>query len=140
MVATARPGQEEAHVRAFGARETVDWSKDTDAAVRELYPDGVDGVIDLVSRDPSSFSEVAELARPGGAVVTTLGAARDGAGSGRRTANVHSAGDPASCGTSPGWPRRGTPSAKVDVPVERIDDAFALLATGPLGKVGLSLP
>ena len=56
MVATARPGEEEAHVRALGAAETVDWSKDTAAAVRELHPDGVDGVIDLVSRDPGSFS------------------------------------------------------------------------------------
>ena len=79
-VATARPGEEEAYVRVLGGAETADWSADTVSAVRELHPEGVDGVVDLVSRDPGGFSATAGLARPGGAAVTTLGAAREGAG------------------------------------------------------------
>ena len=140
VVATATPGEEEAHVRALGAAETVDWSTDTAAAMRELHPAGVDGVIDLVSRDPGSFSAIAGLARPGGAAVTTLGAARDGAGNGRRTANVHSAGEPAllqHVAEMAATGRLRVPLVDV-LPFERIDDAFATLSAGPLGKVGLS--
>jgi NADPH:quinone reductase len=141
VVATARPGEEEAHVRASGAVEAVDWSQDTVAAVRTLHADGVDGVVDLISRDPSSFSVVAGLARPGGAAVTTLGAARDGAGEGRRTANVHSSGDPELLRHVAELAATGAlrvPLVEV-LPFERIDDAFSSLRGGPLGKVGLSL-
>ena len=50
VVATARPGAEEEHVRGLGAVETIDWSAgDTGAAVRERHPNGVDALLDLVS-------------------------------------------------------------------------------------------
>ena len=142
MIATARPGEDQSHVRSLGAAETVDWSAGTEAAVRELHPEGVDGVIDLVSLDPASFSAVAGLAREGGAAVTTLSAARDGAGEGRRTANVHSSGDPALLQQVAELAATGALRVPlVDVlPFERIDDAFALLSSGPRGKVGISLP
>lgn len=141
VVATARPGEESEHVLSLGASHTVDWSKDTIAEVRATYPDGVDGVVDLISRDPATFSRIAELARPGGTAVTTLSAARDGAGEGRTTVNVHSAGDPAMLSRL----AELAASQAIRVPVvdvlpfDRIDDAFAILPTGPRGKVALTL-
>jgi NADPH:quinone reductase-like Zn-dependent oxidoreductase len=75
VVATARPGDEEALVRSFGATETVDYgSASTVDALRKRYPDGVDGLIDLVDRG-DDFAAMAALVRDGGHASTTLGAA-----------------------------------------------------------------
>ena len=75
VVATAHPGDEEAFVRSLGAAETVDYgSINTVDALRERYPDGIAGVIDLVDRG-EDFAAMAGLVRDGGRVATTLGAA-----------------------------------------------------------------
>ncbi|MGW0193925.1 NADP-dependent oxidoreductase [Nonomuraea sp. NPDC003201] len=141
VVATARPGAEEQHVRALGATDTVDWSGDVAADVRKRFLDGVGGVVDLVSRDPGIFRVMADLVRPGGVAVSTLGAAREGIGEGRRVSNIHSEGDPALLRRVADLAVKGVlrvPLVEV-LPFKRIDEAFTLLASAPLGKVGLSL-
>jgi len=75
VVATAKPGDEETLVRSLGAAETVDYADvSTVEALRERYPDGIPAVIDLVDRG-DDFAAMAALARDGGRVATTLGAA-----------------------------------------------------------------
>jgi NADPH:quinone reductase-like Zn-dependent oxidoreductase len=74
VIASIRPG-DEGFVNDLGAAETVDYTTDLAAAVRERYPDGVDGVIDLVNRDPGAFAALAALAREGGRAASSVGAA-----------------------------------------------------------------
>jgi NADPH:quinone reductase-like Zn-dependent oxidoreductase len=74
VVASVRPGDEE-FVTGLGAAETVDYTGDLAAIVRERYPDGVAAVIDLVDRDPGEFAALAALARDGGRAASSVGAA-----------------------------------------------------------------
>ncbi|MGP6177748.1 NADP-dependent oxidoreductase [Microbacterium sp. A196] len=142
VIATARTGEEERHVRELGATHTVDWTtEDVTEAILQLRPGGADGVIDLISRDPDSFRRIAAAAGPGGTAVTTLGAARDQPEDGPVTKNIHSDSDPVLLTRIAEIVVDGSVRVPlVDTfPFERIEDAFALLATGPLGKVGLQL-
>lgn len=64
-------------MRELGATATVDTTAGAEAleaAVRGLYPDGVDALVDLVSTDSASFASYASLVRDGGVTVTTRGA------------------------------------------------------------------
>lgn len=74
VIASIRPG-DEGFVNDLGAAETVDYTTDLAAIVRERHPDGVDGVIDLVNRDPGAFAALAALAREGGRAASSVGAA-----------------------------------------------------------------
>ena len=74
VIATIKPGDEDV-VTGLGAAETVDYSNDVIAAVRERHPDGIDSVIDLVNRDPGAFGALAGLVRAGGRAVSALGGA-----------------------------------------------------------------
>ena len=74
VIASIRPGDEE-FVTDLGAAETADYTADLTATVRERYPDGVDGVLDLVSRDPGAFAALAALAREGGRAASSVGGA-----------------------------------------------------------------
>jgi NADPH:quinone reductase-like Zn-dependent oxidoreductase len=76
VIATVKPGDEDV-VKGLGAAETVDYSIDVVAAVRERYPDGIDALIDLVNRDPRAFGALAGLVRDGGRAVSALGGAGD---------------------------------------------------------------
>lgn len=74
VIATALP-DDDAFVRELGATRTIDWSTGsvTDT-VRDLYPDGIDALIDVVhQRD--DLIDVGSLVRSGGRVATLLGAA-----------------------------------------------------------------
>ncbi|MEA2520044.1 MAG: hypothetical protein QOF49_2124 [Chloroflexota bacterium] len=75
VIATAKPGADDAFVRSLGATETIDYTQtglgDT---VRGLTPGGLVGLIDVVSRG-DAFMAVAALVRDGGRAATTLGAA-----------------------------------------------------------------
>jgi NADPH:quinone reductase-like Zn-dependent oxidoreductase len=86
-IATVRPGDEE-FVRSLGAAETVDYTGDLAAQVRERWPDGVDALVDLVNRDPAAFASLTELVRPGGKAVSVVG----GAGEATRIGEVDVAG------------------------------------------------
>jgi len=76
VVASARPGDEDL-LRGLGAAEAIDYTHDLAGQARERHPDGVDAVIDLVSRDHDAFGAIAGLARPGGRAVSAVGGAGD---------------------------------------------------------------
>ena len=95
VVATGLP-EDEAQLRALGANDVVDYRGDLAATVRELHPDGVDALIDLVGRDVETFTATSSVVRPGGRAASSLGAAdvdllasRDIVG-----ANIHAQDDP----------------------------------------------
>jgi NADPH:quinone reductase-like Zn-dependent oxidoreductase len=73
-IASVRPG-DEFFVAELRAAETVDYSADLPAIVREVYPGGVDALIDLVNRDPMAFAALAGLVRDGGRAVSAVGGA-----------------------------------------------------------------
>jgi NADPH2:quinone reductase len=59
-------------MRVYGAAETIDHTAvSLQDAVRQAHPDGIDGLIDLVS-DAAGFAALASLVKPGGIAVTTL--------------------------------------------------------------------
>jgi NADPH:quinone reductase-like Zn-dependent oxidoreductase len=97
VIASIRPGDEE-FVNDLGAAETVDYTADLAASVRERYPDGVDGVMDLVNRDPAAFASLVELARSGGRATSSVGAAGESTEIGG-VAVSNSNGNPALLGT-----------------------------------------
>ncbi|MFB4423335.1 NADP-dependent oxidoreductase [Streptomyces sp. QL37] len=75
VVAAVR-GDEKRRMGALGATATVDTTmgpEALEAAVRDLYPDGVDALVDLVSADTGSFAAYTALVRDGGVAVTTRG-------------------------------------------------------------------
>ncbi|WP_433571908.1 NADP-dependent oxidoreductase [Streptomyces sp. CA-251247] len=75
-VLAAVRGDGERRMTALGADTTLDTTaRDLAAAVRDLFPDGVDAVIDLVSDSPAAFAANAALVRAGGTAVTTRGVA-----------------------------------------------------------------
>lgn len=69
VIATAAPGAAADHVRALGARHTVDHHRDLPTQVRKIAPQGVDAVLHLAG-DPTML---ASLLRQGGRFASTLG-------------------------------------------------------------------
>jgi len=92
VIATARPG-DEAFVTDLGAAETVDYTGDAIAAIRDRYPDGIDAVIDAVSMGGDGFERAVALVRKGGRATSTRGAAQGEEIDGVATANAN--GNPA---------------------------------------------
>jgi NADPH:quinone reductase-like Zn-dependent oxidoreductase len=76
VIASVRPGDEK-FVTDLGAAETVDYTGDVAATIRRRYPDGVDGIIDAVNRNPSDFAALAGLGRDGGRAASVVGGAGD---------------------------------------------------------------
>jgi NADPH:quinone reductase-like Zn-dependent oxidoreductase len=76
VIATVRPGDED-FVTGLGAAETVDYTGDLITTIRERYPDGIDAVIDAVSRDPAVFAAHVGLVRSGGHASSVVGGAGD---------------------------------------------------------------
>jgi NADPH:quinone reductase-like Zn-dependent oxidoreductase len=74
VTASVRPGDEDV-VRGLGAAETIDYTGDLVATIRERYPDGVDALLDLVNRDPETFATLVGLVRKGGRATSDVGAA-----------------------------------------------------------------
>ena len=74
VIASVRPG-DEGFVSDLGASETVDYTGDVVASIRERYPDGIDAVIDAVNRDPGVFAALAALVRAGGRATSVVGGA-----------------------------------------------------------------
>jgi NADPH:quinone reductase-like Zn-dependent oxidoreductase len=74
VIATGRPGQEE-YLRGLGATEVIDFtSQDVTDAVKAEYPEGIDGLIDLVHRTPAELTEQAAVVRWDGRVASTMNA------------------------------------------------------------------
>jgi NADPH:quinone reductase-like Zn-dependent oxidoreductase len=75
VIASAKPGEEDAFVRGLGASETIDYTQSgLGDTVRRLAPNGLVGLVDGVSRG-EAFMALAALVRDGGRAATTLGAA-----------------------------------------------------------------
>jgi NADPH:quinone reductase-like Zn-dependent oxidoreductase len=67
------------HLRSLGAAEVVDFTEGPTAEqVRRSHPDGIDAVLDLVSRPgdaaPAGAQPLVDLLRPGGVAISTNGA------------------------------------------------------------------
>jgi NADPH:quinone reductase-like Zn-dependent oxidoreductase len=73
-IASVRPGDED-FVTDLGAAETVDYTGDVIAAIRERYPDGIDAVIDAVNRDHDAFAALTGVVREGGSATSVVGGA-----------------------------------------------------------------
>jgi len=74
VIASVRPG-DEGFVTDLGADETVDYTGDVVAAIRERHPDGIDAVIDAVNREPGPFAALAGVVRRGGNATSVVGGA-----------------------------------------------------------------
>ena len=133
VIATGLP-EDEASLRALGASETVDFTKDVVAAVRERYPDGVDALMDLVNRDGESLAAIAELVKEGGRIATTMGAADvDAFGSRGVTAtNVYAQADPEGFGRIVQSAERGDLTVPVSqtFPLDEAGRGLELFQTG----------
>jgi len=73
VVATVRPGEDDAYLRGLGARDTVDFTGDVSAAVAALRPGGIHAVVHLAG----DGLELADLLVPGGRIASTLGLSGD---------------------------------------------------------------
>jgi len=141
VIASARPGDEEDHVRGLGAAETVDWAAGSVAdAVHAAHPDGIDAVIDLVTGDPAQFAALCRGAlREGGRAATTLNAADPELLGSVTATNVWSAPEMARLELIAQLAGEGVLRAPVSEVYEfsRLDDAFAAVGRGALGKVAV---
>jgi NADPH:quinone reductase-like Zn-dependent oxidoreductase len=68
VIATAKPGEEEAFVRELGATQTVDYGADVTDGVRAQRPEGVDAVIHLAG----DARRLVDALKPGGRYASTL--------------------------------------------------------------------
>lgn len=72
VIATASSPEKAAQVKGYGAAEVIDYkSAPLEEQVKSLYPDGIDGLIDLVS-NKETFSRLAALVKEHGPVLTTM--------------------------------------------------------------------
>jgi NADPH2:quinone reductase len=75
VIATARQ-EDEDYLGDLGAAETIDYTReDIVSAIRERYPEGIEGLADFANNSPEGFAPLAELCAPGGRAASTLGAA-----------------------------------------------------------------
>ncbi|MGH2384701.1 MAG: NADP-dependent oxidoreductase [Candidatus Limnocylindria bacterium] len=141
VIATARPGEEDAFVRALGASDTVDWSSgDLAGIVQARRPDGVSALIDTVNRG-DAFGEVAALVRDGGRVATTLGTADVEALAARNVRATNIFGTPTADKLATLAEAAAAGSLRVAVqhtfPLEEADQALQVFADGTIGKLVL---
>jgi NADPH:quinone reductase-like Zn-dependent oxidoreductase len=88
VIASVRPGDED-FVRDLGASGTVDYTGDLSAEVRTRWPDGVDALIDAVTRDHAEFAALTGLVGAGGVAVSVVGGAGEQSSIGEvKVANV----------------------------------------------------
>ena len=74
VIATAAPDDED-YLRDLGAEEMIDYTReDVVSAIRERYPEGIEGLADFANY-ADGFASLADLCAPGGGVASTLGAA-----------------------------------------------------------------
>ena len=81
VLATGLP-EDRDFLLALGASVVVDRNADLGATVRETFPDGVDALLDLVTREPD-----ASVLKPGGRLASPIGAAGEGPGRTNLTAS-----------------------------------------------------
>jgi NADPH:quinone reductase len=79
VIAPALP-DDEVFLRGVGVSELVERGGDVAAAVRQRHPDGLDGLIDVVSYSPDEFNANAAVLKEGARAATPLSAAGEGPG------------------------------------------------------------
>lgn len=125
VIATVKSG-DEAFTTELGAAETVDYTGDLATTIAERYPEGIDGLIDVVNRDPAAFASLAGLVRKGGSAASALGGAGEATQiDGVAVSNVN--GNPAHLGTVASLVAEGT----LTVPIRRtypLSDAAQAIA------------
>jgi NADPH:quinone reductase len=138
IIATAKPGEEEAYVREHGATYAVDYTGDLAAQVRAIAPDGVDAVVHLAG-DPVAL---ASLLKSGGRFTTLLNGdpgqdADRGIASSPTMATPHRAVLERLAGD--------VVAGRIRVPVQRtyalaeVPQAFADFAAGTIGKLAVTI-
>jgi len=138
VIATARPGEETAHVRALGADEVVDWSDgDLATSVRAVRSAGVTAVVDVVTRDREVLARLTgSVLAPDGRVAST-GHAADPDNPG--ATNVLTEVDQAALRTIAELVASGRLRAPVTgtFALDAVDRAFAALRDGAVGKLAV---
>ena len=141
VIASVRPG-DEGFVADLGAAETVDYTGDIISALRERYPDGIDAVIDAVSRDEGAFAALAGLVRDGGRATSVVGGAGESTTLGGVSVS-NAGGDPAHLPTLAGLIVQGELRVAVRRTYALADAAQALqdfAKEHTLGKLAISIP
>lgn len=143
VIATARPGDEEAFVRSLGAAETVDYSAgDVAEALRARFPSGVTALVDAIDRD-AAFVAMAEVVRDGGRISTTMGAADVDALAvrGVRATNIAGTPTPEKLRTLAEQASAGTLQVRIQrtFPLSAAPEALAAFMAGTLGKLVLTV-
>jgi NADPH:quinone reductase-like Zn-dependent oxidoreductase len=142
VVATAEPA-DEARLRGLGAAETIDFtSDDVPAVVRERYPEGIQGLIDLVT-PADGFAAVAALVRDGGRVATTTGAG-DADELGRRgiaLTAVWASAEPDTLARLAGHVEEGRLRVELErvYPLAEATEALGRFRGGTHGKIGIAV-
>lgn len=131
-------------LHGLGAAETIDFKQDdVVTVVRERYPDGIDGLIDVVKRG-EGFAANAELVRSGGRAASTVGAANveELAERGVSAENVMASPDPAVLSRLAELADAGvlTVTIQHQYPLEKAEDALRAFAdAGTRGKLTLAV-
>ncbi len=128
----------------LGAAETIDFQQDdVVTVVRERYPDGIDGLIDVVKRG-DGFAANADLVRSGGRAASTVGAANveELAERGVSAENVMASPDPAVLARLAELADAGVLKVTIQhqYPLEEAEDALRAFAdSGTRGKLTLAV-
>lgn len=134
VIATARPGEEADFVCGLGAVETVDYTGDVAAQVRQITPDGVDVVLHLAG----DGAALAQLLTDKGRLASTLGLGAD----------QHPAATAIMATPSTATLDRlaaDLAAGRLRVPIvrtyqlEEVPAAFGDFATGTLGKIAITV-
>ena len=137
VIAPALP-EDEVFLRGVGVSELVERGGDVAAEVLERHPDGLDGLIDVVSYSPDEFNANAAVLKEGGRAATALSAAGEGAGRTNAMAvpsseNLDRLATLLSAGTIKAY-------TEESYPLERAGEAMNTLgATHTQGKIGIEV-
>lgn len=143
VLASAKPGDDDAFVRSLGASETIDYTQSgLGDTVRRLAPGGLAGLIDVVSRG-EAFMALARLLGDGSRASTTLGAADVAALAERgiRATNVQGNPTPQKLESLAAQAAAGTLQVPVQhvFPLAEAPAAIAAFAAGTRGKLVLTI-
>lgn len=139
VLATARPGEAADFVRGLGADVAIDYTGDVATQTRAAEPEGVTAVVHAAG----DVATLAALLRPGGRLVSALGATQEQAGRDDITVTgVMAAADPGKVATLLGSIADGTlrvPAGRA-YPLEAAAQAVADFGGHKLGKLVVTVP